>query len=466
MSATGAPAHIVQYMTPQPQTSEYPQALLDIPMMSYQADILASLTSPQRWRNPNLCACRVLYDCGRAPVWRVSAPDNRHIPPERRTERTRRVTASLQSRNLSGVGLRASVVIPTYNRRSSLERVLLALGRQTLAASDFEVVVVADGCTDGTPAMCHALAPELPYALRIVEQANAGTAAARNRALKEARADLIVFVDDDVVPDERLLETHVGAHAPDVSDAVVAMGPLLPPLDTRLNAWGAWEERTLCSHYDAMQHGRWKPTYRQFYTGNASVAKRHLLAAGGFDHTYLRAEDIELGKRMGELGCEFVFLPEARGWHYVHRRFESWAAMPVAYGRAVVAMARTHDVAELATAAFEYQFRNLPVKSITHFCLGSRVRVDWATALLHYSAVVAWALHLNIVAYGSCSLLYNMRLYSGLAAELGSVDDFWRLIKAGRFEHGDKTAWQLLVALAARLLSAAGQTAEPVEVGI
>lgn len=376
------------------------------------------------------------------------------------------MTASFQSRKLSGVGLRASVVIPTYNRRSSLERVLLALSRQTLAAADFEVVVVADGCTDGTPEMCRALAPELPYTLHLVEQANAGTPAARNRALQEAHADLIVFVDDDVVPDERLLEIHVGAHAPDASDAVVAMGPLLPPLDTRLNAWGAWEERTLCSHYAAMQNGLWAPTYRQFYTGNASVAKRHLLAAGGFDRTYLRAEDIEMGKRMRELGCDFVFLPEARGWHYVHRRFESWAAMPVAYGRAIVAMARTHDVTELATAAFEYKFRNLPVKSITRFCLGSRLRVDWVTALLHYSAIVAWALRLNIVAYGSCSLLYNMRLYSGLAEELGSVDNFWRLIKAGRFERSDNTAWRTFVALAARLLNAASQAIEPVEVGI
>lgn len=376
------------------------------------------------------------------------------------------MTATFQSHELSGAEPRASVVIPTFNRRSSLERVLRALGHQTLPASDFEVVVVADGCTDGTPVMCRNLASELPYALRVVEQPNAGPAAARNRALRESRADLIVFVDDDVVPDECLLETHLGAHAPDASDSVVAIGPLLPPLDTRLNAWGAWEERTLCGHYAAMQSGRWKPTYRQFYTGNASVAKRHLLAAGGFDRAYTRAEDIELGKRMGELGCSFAFLPEARGWHYVHRRFESWAAMPVAYGRAVVVMARTQDVAELATAAFEYQFRNMPVKLATRLCLGSHLRVRWATALLHGTAVAAWALHLNIVAYASCSLLYNVRLYSGLAAELGSTANFWRLINAGHFEHGNHAAWRLLVAVAARLLDTTSHEAEPVEVGI
>lgn len=324
---------------------------------------------------------------------------------------------------------------------------------------------MADGCTDNTVEMCRLLQPDLPYTLRIIEQENAGPAAARNHALREALADLIVFLDDDVVPDERLLETHLAAHEPDASDSVVVIGPLLPPRDTRLNAWGAWEERTLCSRYDAIQAGRWQATYRLFYTGNASAPKRHLLATGGFDHRYTRAEDIELGRRLSVLGCTFTFVPNARGWHYVHRRFASWADMPVAYGRATVSMARTLGVADLVSAAFEYQFRNPPVKLITRLCVGSNRRVAWATALLHGVAVAAWAAHLDILAYASCSLLYNMRLYHGFAAELGSTTSFWRLIKTGHFERSDDAGWRLLAAVAYRLLNAAEKLPEPVEVG-
>ena len=376
------------------------------------------------------------------------------------------MTATSPSGDSHTGALSASVVIPTYNRRSSLERVLRALARQTLAASRFEVVLVVDGCTDGTTEMCLQLLPDLSYTLRIVEQENAGPAAARNRALSEARADLIVFLDDDVVPDEHLLETHLAAHAPDASDSVVAIGPLLPPRDTRLNAWGAWEERTLCGHYAAMQAGRWRPTYRQFYTGNASAAKCLLLAAGGFDHAYSRAEDVEFGKRLHALGCAFAFLPEARGWHYVHRHFAGWADMPVAYGRAIVSMARTHGVDELALAAFEYHSRNAPVRLMTRLCLGSCRRVAWITALLHGIAVAAWALHADILAYACCSVLYNLRLYSGLAAELGSTQHFWRLIKAADFRRGDATGWRLLNVVAARLLHAKDQRALSVEVEI
>ncbi|MGZ6282554.1 MAG: glycosyltransferase family 2 protein, partial [Ktedonobacterales bacterium] len=148
---------------------------------------------------------------------------------------------------------RASVVIPTYNRCATLARVLGGLSCQTIAPDTFEVIVVADGCTDGTDDLCRHLAGELPFHLRLLQQANAGPAAARDRAVREARGSLIVFVDDDVVPDEHLIAVHLAAHGPDGDDTVVAMGPLLPPLDQRLNVWGAWEERALCAQYDDME---------------------------------------------------------------------------------------------------------------------------------------------------------------------------------------------------------------------
>src|SRR5260370_38301916 len=140
---------------------------------------------------------------------------------------------------------RARGGIPTYNRCRSLERVLAALARQMVTAGSLEVLVVADGCTDGTAACCRRLAATMPYALRLVEQPNGGPASARNLGVREARAPLIVFVDDDVVPDEELLAAHLAAHAPYASDNVVAIGPLLPPSDLPLHASGDSEERPL-----------------------------------------------------------------------------------------------------------------------------------------------------------------------------------------------------------------------------
>src|SRR3954454_3536316 len=64
-----------------------------------------------------------------------------------------------------------SVVIPTYNRRDGILRLLQALAEQTLPSDQFEVVVVNDGSTDDTAEALACFAA--PYRLRVLEQANA-----------------------------------------------------------------------------------------------------------------------------------------------------------------------------------------------------------------------------------------------------------------------------------------------------
>ena len=98
---------------------------------------------------------------------------------------------------LTGVP-RVSVVIPTYNRVRRLEWVLRALAEQTVDPLDFEVVVVSDGSTDGSESVVLGLT--MPYKLTVVSQPNSGPAVARNTGVSRAAGELIVFLDDDVVP--------------------------------------------------------------------------------------------------------------------------------------------------------------------------------------------------------------------------------------------------------------------------
>ena len=57
---------------------------------------------------------------------------------------------------------RISVVIPTYNRAELLEGSLRSLARQTLRRDDYEVVVVIDGSSDDTHALCARLSRDVP----------------------------------------------------------------------------------------------------------------------------------------------------------------------------------------------------------------------------------------------------------------------------------------------------------------
>ena len=85
-----------------------------------------------------------------------------------------------------------SVIIPTYNRGSNIERTLDSVLAQTLAPS--EILVVDDGSTDGTADWIEAHYGEK---VRVIRQQNQGVAAARNRGLKEAKGEYVAFLDHD-----------------------------------------------------------------------------------------------------------------------------------------------------------------------------------------------------------------------------------------------------------------------------
>jgi glycosyltransferase involved in cell wall biosynthesis len=88
-----------------------------------------------------------------------------------------------------------AVIIPTYNRYSTLERCLNSLEQQTFA--DLEVVVVDDGSTDDTGELVARLAESSRLDLRYIRQPNRGCAAARNTGLRESRSELFLFLDSD-----------------------------------------------------------------------------------------------------------------------------------------------------------------------------------------------------------------------------------------------------------------------------
>ena len=92
-----------------------------------------------------------------------------------------------------------SMIVAKHNRRELALRLLGALAPQRGSGEGrpFEVVVVADGSTDGTAAALRAA--RWPFPLHVIEQPQSGVAAARNRGTSAASGVTLVFIDDDIV---------------------------------------------------------------------------------------------------------------------------------------------------------------------------------------------------------------------------------------------------------------------------
>ena len=202
-----------------------------------------------------------------------------------------------------------SVVIPTYNRLPILRQCLQALESQVLAAplEQFEVVLVDDGSTDDTVHWLDTHASAFPH-VRLIRQDHGGPAEGRNRGVDQARGDVIVFIDSDLVVTPTFLLSHARA------------------LQRR------WHERgdRLCftygavintANFDAPTSEPHKPTdlsWAYFATGNVAIEREVLERSGLFDTSFRLYgwEDLELGERLRQMGVQLVRCPEAVGYHW------------------------------------------------------------------------------------------------------------------------------------------------------
>ena len=217
---------------------------------------------------------------------------------------------------------RFSVVIPSYNRRRTLERVLEGYRRQIPEAPAFEVVVVDDGSTDGTAELLASLPPSERGVLRFERQENGGPALARNRALALARGEIVLFTGDDVEPTPTLLAEHERAHRAHASELAIVLGLTRWPPEAvatatmrHIDGVGAQQ----FSYHFLTDGGEYD--FRHFYTSNVSVRRALLDREPGHFATDFPAaafEDAELAYRLSLHGGRIFYHAAAVAHHHHH----------------------------------------------------------------------------------------------------------------------------------------------------
>ncbi|MBK5222610.1 MAG: glycosyltransferase [Acidimicrobiia bacterium] len=313
---------------------------------------------------------------------------------------------------------RCDVVIATRNRPQGLARVLDGLLDQTFA--DFGVIVV-DDCSDEPlePIVRDERFASLDVQV-ITLATQSGPAAGRNTGVAASDAEFVVFLDDDVVPDRHLIEIHLAAVDPAGGAArpIVSCGPFVQPADWEdPTPWNLWEAHQAKKEADAMSLGLYDVSWRQFHTGNNCMPIAAFRAIGGFDERFKRSEDDELAMRLHQHGCEFVFEPNAIGWHYSRRTLDAWLYTPRAYAYFDHMMDQLHpESGHLATKTAELARRRLPLR-LARVVLVNRRLTRWAIgAAVAASRLAHRHRRLQPVMMGALSVAYDL-------SYLRSLDD-------------------------------------------
>lgn len=208
-----------------------------------------------------------------------------------------------------------SVIIPTYNRRDSLLRTLESLGHQTFAADRFEVIVADDGGKDGTAEALRGAA--YPFELRYFQQPHLGVGVARNLGLDNAKGELLLYLDDDMIVEPEVLAEHCAAHKSHPN--AVVKGQVILVLNDPDSVYATIQSGT--PDLPPSCNGRLQPiSYQQIFAGHFSIRREDALAAGKWEAEPLGYgfQDLEFMYRCKKAGLAMLYAPRAVSHHLDH----------------------------------------------------------------------------------------------------------------------------------------------------
>ncbi len=227
--------------------------------------------------------------------------------------------------------MRASAIVVTHNRGTILKHCIDKLLNQM--ADDYEVIVVDDGSTDKTRDLMGKINnPKFSY---LRNGKNMGQPFSRNKGIKNARGETIIFVDSDVLVDKNFIEDHLKIQQKD--DKLIVQGMV----------------RHIKTPDD---YG--KPNLRidglclaGLVTQNVSIKKKWLEEVGGLDESFgvtMGYEDIELGRRLkNNLGLKTIYsFRNCLAWHVdgeeTDERLKAVFNKAYMFGKSAVRFSRKH----------------------------------------------------------------------------------------------------------------------------
>jgi len=201
-----------------------------------------------------------------------------------------------------------SVIIPAYNAQAYLARCLIALSEAGFSAD--ETIVVDDNSHDDTARIAS------EHGVQVVRNArNMGAAGSRNAGAAKSDADILFFVDTDVLvhPDSKSVMEQFFRDHPEYAAAFGTYDddPDCPQPVSRA--------RNLLHRYVHLENAG---EIASFWTGCGAVRRTAFEAVGGFDDSLKMMEDVDLGLRLADANLRTMLLAELQGQHL--KRWTLW----------------------------------------------------------------------------------------------------------------------------------------------
>jgi len=206
-----------------------------------------------------------------------------------------------------------SIITPSFNRQDELKHLIRSIQEQTIDHQSFEHIISDDGSTDGTRDLILKLQKEVDFPLRFIEQENQGPGAARNHGIKEAKGELLLFIDSDCEAHPKWAETIYNEYKTNPFDA--CGGPDgarddFTPLQQAVNyaMTSFFTTGGMRGHSDKM--------LAKFYprSHNMGMTRELVQRVGGFGDLR-HGQDIELSYRIRKSGARIAYIPDALVYH-------------------------------------------------------------------------------------------------------------------------------------------------------
>ncbi len=218
-----------------------------------------------------------------------------------------------------------SIIICTFNRDKYIYALLQSIAENEFPTEKYEIVLVDNNCTDNTKEECQRFQETYPHiAINYCVENNQGLSYARNKGISEAKAEIIVFVDDDAKVNSQYLQSYFNFFQENIH-SYAAGGAILPIYETSEPNWMSYYTRQLVTGMLYLGEKQ-KPFSKGKFPGGGNAAYRKIVfdkiglfnvELGRKGNSLIGAEEKDIFDKMTSLGMKFYYLPTAILYHII-----------------------------------------------------------------------------------------------------------------------------------------------------